>query len=342
MTVHGAPRGEQTPLGAVHRRPQQKAGEICALGLALVLGLVSVAQPAAAADPPLMRAGRIEGQIRLDGALDGALDEPAWQQAGVIPDLTQQDPHPGEATPFATEVRVLVDASAIYIGFVCHDPDPSRIAIHTMQRDGNMRGDDTLTVVLDPIADGRRGYFFEINAAAARLDGLISGAEDMSTDWDGIWGAATRRTSDGWSAEIRIPAQTLRFRWGQDHWGFNVQRYVARNLTTLRWSGITLDANLIDLQRAGRLVGVGALRQGLGLSLAPYGLIRTETDLESDERTVKGEAGGDLTWSFTGDLTGYLTINPDFAETEIDSDKSFTLRPVDDQLVVKLRWTFRR
>jgi len=55
------------------------------------------------------------------------------------------------------------------------------------------------------------------------------------------------------------------------------------------------------------------------LSLTPYGLIRSEKDFESDEHTLTAEAGGDLTWNFTGDLTGYLTINPDFAETEIDS-----------------------
>jgi len=32
LVVRRAPRGEKTPLGAVHRRPQQKAGEICRLG----------------------------------------------------------------------------------------------------------------------------------------------------------------------------------------------------------------------------------------------------------------------------------------------------------------------
>ncbi len=290
------------------------AGKYTARLLVLAVAVLAAAIPASAAVPTL-HTGSTDQEINLDGVLD----EPAWQQAGVIANLTQQDPHPGGPTPFTTEVRVLVDATAIYIGFVCHDPDPSRIAIHTMQRDGNMRGDDQVAVVLDPIADGRRGYIFRINVAAARSDGLISGAERMSTDWDGIWNAKTQRTSYGWSAEIRIPAQTLRFRWGQDHWGFNVERYVARKQTTMRWSGITLDANFIDLRRAGRLVGVGTLRQGLGISLAPFGLIRSEKDFESGEQTVKGEAGGDLTWNFTGDLTGYLTINPDFAETEIDT-----------------------
>jgi hypothetical protein len=32
FTVRRAPRGEKTPLGAVHRWPQQKAGEKCGLG----------------------------------------------------------------------------------------------------------------------------------------------------------------------------------------------------------------------------------------------------------------------------------------------------------------------
>lgn len=247
------------------------------------------AVPAVASEPELT-VGSTDQEIRIDGSLD----EPAWHQAGAIPDLTQQDPHPGAPTPFTSEVRVLVSRDAIYIGFVCHDPEPSRVAIHTMQRDGNMTGDDTVAVVIDPVADGRRGYIFRINAAAARLDGLVSGPESMSTDWDGIWDASTQRTPDGWTAEIRIPTQTLRFKWGQDRWGFNVERYVPRTLTTFRWSGITLDATFIDLQRAGRLVGVGVLRQGLGLSLAPYGLVRSEKDFESGVHTVEGEAGGDL------------------------------------------------
>lgn len=285
------------------------------LGLLVVAFIATLPGLSLAEERSELSAGVTDHDIHLDGFLD----EVGWQNAGVIADLTQQDPRPGEPTPFTTEVRVVVDAHALYIGFLCRDPDPSRIAIHTMKRDGDMKGDDTVSVVLDPVADGRRGYIFQINAAGARLDGLVSGPESMSTDWDGIWDAAARRTPEGWSAEIRIPTQTLRFKWGVDRWGFNVQRYVARNQTNLRWSGISLDATFIDLQRAGQLTGVGGLRQGLGLSIAPYGLIRSEKDFEADESTIEGEAGGDLTWNLTGDLTGYLTVNPDFAETEVDT-----------------------
>ncbi len=264
---------------------------------------------------PVVQAGRANGDI----AIDGRLDEPSWREAGRIADLVQQDPRPGEPTPYRTEVLVLVDPGGLTFGFVCHDPHPERIAVHTMQRDGVLRGDDAVTIVLDPFGDRRRGYFFKINAAAARVDGLITGPEQLSLDWDGIWDAATRRTADGWSAEIRIPAQSLRFPPGEDRWGLNVERSVARDRLYLRWGDISLDAGLIDLRRAGELTGVGILRQGLGISVSPYGIVRADKGDGESSYTTTGDVGGDLTWNLTPELSAVVTANTDFAETEVDT-----------------------
>src|SRR5580765_5934974 len=66
--------------------------------------------------------------------LDGLLNEPAWRDAPVMK-LTQQAPKPGQATPYATQVQVIVTNDRIYFGFTCKDPDPRHIAIHTMRRD---------------------------------------------------------------------------------------------------------------------------------------------------------------------------------------------------------------
>ncbi len=262
-----------------------------------------------------MVAGTTSAPVRLDGVLD----EADWDHAGTIPDLVQQDPHPGESTPYKTEIRLLVDEGNLYLGISCRDPDPGRIAVHTMERDGNLRGDDTVTIVLETLGDRRRGYLFKVNAAGARLDGLISGPESFKTDWDGIWDTRVRRGADGWSAEIRIPAQTLRFTPGADSWGFNVERYVARERTTLRWAGTSLDARLIDLRRAGRLRGLRGLRQGKGLSASPYGLFRSNRDFEEASRAHKGDGGFDLTWNLSSGLAAVLTVNTDFAETEVDT-----------------------
>jgi len=274
-----------------------------------------VSSAAAAVPAPSVAATRVSGEIHLDGALN----EPAWRAAGRIPDLTQQSPHPGEPTPYRTEILFLVDDDTLYIGVRCHDPEPDRIAVHTMQRDGNMRGDDSLGMVFDTFGDRRTGYFFRINAAGTRQDGLVTGTEDLSLDWDGIWDARTERTDDGWTAEVILPAQTLRFTPGLDAWGLNLERFIPRERIALRWSGAVLDASGLDLRRAGTLSGVKGIRQGRGLTISPYGLVRTDRDLATGKDTVQGDAGLDVTYNLSPDLSGVLTVNTDFAETEVDT-----------------------
>src|SRR3954470_15801047 len=198
---------------------------------------LSIASCGFAASPPSAGAARISSSI----SLDGKLDEPEWRDAQVFT-LTQQSPRPGQPTPYKTDVRVLVSNDAIYFGFTCKDPNPDAIAIHTMRRDGDEAGDDTVALLLDTYGDRRTGYFFQINAAGTRVDGLISTPENAALDWDGIWDARTARSSDGWSAEIVIPTRTLSFTLGLGSWGLNVQRFIPRERMALRWSSPTLDS----------------------------------------------------------------------------------------------------
>ena len=284
----------------------------------------AVAAPAVAASEPAgpereparnsVSMGRATGPIRLDGRLD----EPDWAAAGVIGELVQQSPTPGGPSPYRTEVRLLTDGETIYIGVSCADPDPAAIAIHTMQRDAGMEGDDTVTFAFDTFGDQRTGYYFRLNAAAARYDGLIADQENVSADWDGIWDASTHIDAAGWTLEIAIPALTLRFKPAAD-WGFNIERYIARDRTTLRWTGATLDARIADMRRDGALEGVAGLRQGVGLSVSPYGLVRTDTDYTRDDTDTTGDAGLDVSYGLTEQLSGVVTINTDFAETEVDT-----------------------
>ena len=255
-------------------------------------------------------------------SLDGSLDEPSWQKAGEIPFLTQQDPKPGAPTPFdATRVLVLADGENLYFGVVCPDPEPEKIVVHTLERDAELRGEDVLTFVLDTFGDRRTGYLFSLNAGGARQDGLIVPGEDIPAfEWDGIWDARARRTAEGWTAEISVSARSLRFRPGLTSWGLNFERYVARERMTLRWAGLSLNAKLPDLRRAGQLFGVYDLGQGKGLSVSPYAVGRAE-DVRStgSGRSEESDLGLDLSYNFTPELGAVLTVNTDFAETEVDS-----------------------
>ncbi len=251
--------------------------------------------------------------------LDGRLDEPAWKGARFVAELAQQSPRPGQPTPFVTTVRVVIAKDALYFGFECADPEPRRIAIHSMQRDAVLRGDDTVSIVLDTIGDKRTGYYFQINAAGARVDGLISDPEEVSRDWDGIWDARTARSEIGWSAEIQIPVRTLNFSPGIKTWGLNLERFVARERITLRWNSPTLDSFLYDMSRAGSLTGVENLSQGHGIEVTPYVASRMKEVFARTPRTSQGSIGIDLTWRITPKLAAVVTGNTDFAETEVDS-----------------------
>ena len=282
------------------------------LQLALVLAF---ALRAVASDPPSVVASRVSSPVTLDGKLD----EPVWKSAQTI-HLIQQAPLPGEPSPFQTEVKVLRTDDAVYFGFVCHDPNPKAIAIHTQRRDGDVTGDDTVAIVLDTYGDRRTGYFFQINAAGTRVDGLISNPESASLDWDGIWDARTSRTADGWTAEIVIPTRTLSFTPGLDRWGLNIERFVPRGgRIWLRWASPTLDSFLYDLSRAGTLSGVAGLEQGKGLEISPYATGRTKRFYGESPRAWQGAVGGDVTWKITPQLVSVFTVNTDFAETEVDS-----------------------
>lgn len=267
------------------------------------------------ADGELVMAGRSASPIQLDGKLD----EAAWSGSDQVVELVQQSPRSGESSPYRTLVRILIQENRLYVGFECIDPNPAAISAHTMQRDGRVDGDDTVSIVLDTYGDRRTGYFFRVNAAGARVDGLIAGSDSPSLDWDGIWDAQTARTGEGWSAEIVIPANTLNFTKGLSEWGANFERNIPRDRTILRWASPTLDSSLYDLSRAGSLAGVGDLQQGQGLEVSPFAVGRVQTDYQEDHRVWLGQPGGDVTWRITPQLASIFTFNTDFAETEVDS-----------------------
>jgi hypothetical protein len=174
-------------------------------------------------DTPVATAQRTTGPIRIDGRLD----EPDWVSAPSIGPLTQREPLEGHGASERTDVRILVDDQALYIGVVCYEPHPGGLVSTQLTRDANLDVDDRVTIVLDPFFDHRNGFFFQVNPAGARTDGQISNnAQDLVRDWDGIWDAAVSRTADGWTAEVAIPFKTLRFRPDQTVWGFNVERQI--------------------------------------------------------------------------------------------------------------------
>ncbi len=276
---------------------------ICAICGSLCAQAQQVSVPAA-------RAVRTPQPIRLDGRLD----EPAWKLAEPIGPLIQRDPREGEPATEETEVRILFDEQALYFGIVCRDRTPAAIVSTQLTRDADLEVDDRVLVVLDPFFNQRSGFFFEVNPAGARADGQIANNDEhRSYDWDGIWDAAARITPEGWVAEIMIPFKTLRFKPGQTVWGLNIERHIKRRNENDRWASPRRDIWITNLAAAGRLEGLTDVRQGRGLDIRPF------VSGGHENREGKFEGGMDIIKNLAPNLNASVTVNTDFAETEVDA-----------------------
>ena len=81
--------------------------------------------------------------------IDGVLDDSAWQSAPVVTGFIQNFPQSGQPASVKTEVKILYDDDAVYIGAMLFD-DPSLIRKQLTSRDGEGGADvDYFSVFLD-------------------------------------------------------------------------------------------------------------------------------------------------------------------------------------------------
>jgi hypothetical protein len=271
---------------------------------------------------PELRAGVLSGAIHLDGRLD----EPAWQAADSIANLVTIEPIEDTVPAGQTIVKVLASPTELVIGIVCRDTNPNGIVSYSMTRDewwvhedSTLVAEDHITVILDPFQDERTGYVFAVNPSGARFDGLVSAqGEDVNSSWDAVWEAKTARDERGWSVEIRIPIRSLSFNPGLASWGFNVERRVQRLQETSRWTGINRDYAIFQTSQAGLLTGLPQFNLGAGLSVRPAMVLKAARD-PGVSREWKPDGSLDITKKLGANLVSSLTINTDFAETEVDA-----------------------
>lgn len=264
---------------------------------------------------------RLEAGAVID--VDGRLDEDAWGRAIPITDFTQREPVEGGTPSERTEIRVVYDEDALYIGAMLYD-DPEGIVAFQKRRDGFLSADDRFMWILDTFGDGRTGYFFETNALGVMGDALISGGGGRGGGgggraWDGIWRVQTQILADGWSLEIQIPFRTLNFDPSSDSWGINFQRTIRRKNEEIYWRGHRRNQSLRDPIHAGRLIGLHGMSQGIGLEAVPYAVTNWKNvPEEADPTTYPSDIGLDVNYNLTPSLRAGVSVNTDFAEAEVD------------------------
>jgi len=269
--------------------------------------------------------------------IDGAPGEAAWSVAPAITGFTQVDPDEGLPGSQRTEVRLLYDDQALYVGAVLFDSEP--VTTRLARRDAGLPDSDFFILQIDSYHDHQTAYRFAVNPSGVKQDGVVltqtggggggfGGGGDDS--WDPVWEVSTRVTDQGWSAEMRIPFSQLRFNPAEEQtWGIQLERRINRNQEQAVFS-FTPKLERGGVARFGHLSGLRAIEPGRRLEVLPYVGARAEYIRQTPSSAVGfsnpfrsgsdyfARTGVDFMYGLGSNLTLNATVNPDFGQVEVD------------------------
>ncbi len=284
--------------------------------LALTVSTSLAQTPGLNEDSFSIRVRRAQGPI----VLDGRLAEADWQGADSAGNFRQFFPYDTARAGARTGVRVLFDNDFLYIAAECFQP--KHYVVTSLKRDFPRGQSDLFAVNIDPFRDKLNGFNFAVSPYGVQREGLITNGQEFTTDWDNKWFVRVTNADDRYTVEMAIPFKTLRYRQqpGLNTWLINfIRSDIARNELSA-WAPIPLNFNGQALAFSGRLIWDEAPpRPGANVSLIPYGLAETGRDFQSDAATRRGvNTGFDAKVAITPALNLDLTVNPDFAQVEVD------------------------
>ena len=172
----------------------------------------------------------LASRIDAPPVIDGILREGVWTDGVEITGFTQREPFTGEVASERTEIKVLFDDGAIYVGVWAFDRDANAIIPGDRIRDTELSNSDAVVLAFDTYDDEQNAFVFATTPSGIEYDGQVSnegrgggyflgggfgGGRQQSgagggfnKNWDGSWNVATSRDESGWYAEFRIPFNT--------------------------------------------------------------------------------------------------------------------------------------
>jgi hypothetical protein len=248
--------------------------------------------------------------------VDGKLDETVWQKTPASSGFIQFTPDRGKPASLKTEVRVLYNSNYIYFAVTCFDSQPHKIVARVSKREGAVYSDDAVAIALDTFNDGQTAYIFFTNLRGTQNDGrLADNGRTYDNTWDGKWLSAGSKTETGWTAEVAVPFETLKYNPGKNKtWGLGIARFIPRKLETDTWCGPV--ECYLRVSQFGSITGLDLKKVDKKGKIIPHIISK----IEKGEKTGL-EAGLDVRYAFSQSVSADLTVNPDFATVEADQEQ---------------------
>ena len=266
-------------------------------------------------------------RIQKSPKIDANLDDIAWQNAPIAGDFVVYSPKFGDKPTHPSEVKIVYDNEAIYVGAKLYDKEPTKISRELGQRDDPSVAADHFVLALDTYNDDQNGTRFGVTAAGVQFDSRVSpNGNDMS--WDAVWTSEVKIVADGWIVEMKIPYMALRFpKKPLQTWGLNFGRRIVRFQNEgSTWSPLNPRVSGAVIQW-GDLSDLSNIEPPLRLSLSPYLATAVENQPVFDDngthtgygaqRSISG--GLDLKWGINESFTLDATLIPNFGQVQSDN-----------------------
>ncbi len=254
--------------------------------------------------------------------IDGIASEETWSAKDKATDFYQNFPYDTSFSESKTEVMLTYNEDFLYLYAICYDHTPGDYVVQTLRRDFNINFSDYFAIILDPVGDLTNGFKFMVNPYGVQAEGLISSGGNFgsSNDWDNVWYAETQRSDTAWTVEIAIPFKTLRYNAQSKNWKINFARNNLKINERSSWTPVPRNFLITSLAFAGTLEwDAPPPHPGKNIALIPYVTSAGSKDHARGTAFInKPGAGLDAKVAITPSLNLDLTINPDFAQVDVD------------------------
>lgn len=258
--------------------------------------------------------------------IDGKLDEAAWKEAVPASDFIEWRPNFGahEDANSRTEVYLLYDNTAVYIGGYCHEPSPDSISKELVGRD-QVGVNDYIGVIFDTYNDRINGVGFYVTPLGEQFDAKYSNSGNNSEDpsWNAVWDSEAKIVADGWTFEMKIPYSALRFVSKEDQsWGMNITRNRKKVGRQFMWNPVDPKVNGF-INQEGLWTGIEKIDAPVRLSFSPY-LSTYVNHYPANTPGVKDwtssvNGGMDVKYGINDAFTLDMTLIPDFGQVQSDN-----------------------
>lgn len=262
--------------------------------------------------------------------IDGLSNDAVWNDAAIATNFFMLEPENGtpELQERRTEVQLAFDDDAIYVFARMHDNAPSEILHQYSPRDVYNVNTDYFGIFINPFNDGLSDFNFFVTAAGVQTDSRTTDDGD-DVSWNTVWESEVTIDSVGWTVEMKIPYQCLRFSEKEvKDWGLNIMRYTRRNRQNFTWNFIDRSVATYELQ-TGRLRGMENIEPPVRLSLMPY-FSAYENIYPSGDHAESVNLGADLKYGINESFTLDATLIPDFGQVAFD-EQVLNLGPFENQ-----------